>query len=64
MMTSISLDKAFVNFLKDYLVQHRIERIKEGKDTTVVSVVREGLILWAEKKGVLEELEKYLKQST
>lgn len=60
---SISLDEPLVNFIKKYLEDHKINRIKDGKDTTIVSVIREGLFLWAEKHGVLDQLLKYLQQT-
>jgi len=53
---SISLDEDLAKFIKDYIDKHKIERLRD-------SVVREGLFLWAEKEGVLEELLKHLKQT-
>lgn len=55
-MGTITLDKGFVDFLKKYLETHKIERMKEGKDTTSVSIIREALFCWAEKNGCIDEL--------
>ena len=57
---SISLDREIVDFIRTYIKEHRGERLRQGKDTTIVSIVREGLFLWAEKHGVLEELLEHL----
>jgi len=59
---SISLDEEFAKFIEDYMEKNKFERLRAGKDVSIISVVREGLFLWAEKEGVLEELLKYLKQ--
>ena len=60
---SVSLDEEYVFFIKDYLKERKYERLKAGKDDTVISVIREALFHWAEKEGVLEELLKHLKQT-
>ena len=59
---SISLDKDFVEFLKKYIKEHRIELLQAGKADSIVSIIRQGLFYWAEKEGLLEEFQKYLKQ--
>ena len=59
---SISLDEDLVNFIKKYLDEHRVELMGAGKDTSIVSVIREGLFLWAKKHELLDELLKHLKQ--
>lgn len=61
-MGSLTLDQGFIDFLKQYLETHKIERFQNGKDMTTISIVREGLFLWAEKNGVLEDLKAHLKQ--
>lgn len=61
-MGSLTLDKPLVEFIKNYLENHRIERMKDGKDNSIISVVREALFIWAEQKGLTQELEKHLKQ--
>jgi len=59
-MGSLTLDKPLANFIKDYLEKHKIERYKAGKETTIISVIREALCVWAEQKGLTEELTSYL----
>ena len=61
-MRSFSLDEEIAQFIEKYLDDHKYERLKEGKDHSLISIVREGLFLWAEKEGVLEELLKHLKR--
>jgi len=52
-----------VYILKKYLKEHANERLREGKALSVVSVIREGLLLWAEKEDVLDEFLRILKPS-
>ena len=61
-MPSITLDEPLVEFIKQYLKDHRLERLQAGKDDSIVSVLREALFAWAEKKGILKELLDFLKQ--
>jgi len=60
---SITLRKSEVGFIKKYLKEHANERLREGKALSVVSVIREGLLLWAEKEDVLDEFLRILKPS-
>ena len=58
---SVSIDEQIVGFIEKYLKDHRVERLRSGKDLSIVSVIREALFVWAEKRGVLDELLGYLK---
>jgi len=60
---SITLRKKTIEFIQKWVKDHTAERLKAGKSLTTVSVIREGLILWATEQGVLDELLKALKQS-
>jgi len=58
---SLTLDKPIAEFIKQYLKEHRIERMKEGKDDSIISIIREALFIWAENKGLTQELLEHLK---
>jgi len=58
---SLTLDKPIASFIKRYLEENRIERMKEGKDNSTISVIREALFIWAENKGLTQELLEHLK---
>ena len=60
---SITLDKGIDKFLEKYVEEHRIERMKQGKESTKISIIRESLFLWAEQNGSLEDLIASLKQT-
>jgi len=61
-MRSLSVDRALVEFVEKYMTNHKLNRMKAGKPTTIISAFREGLFLWAEREGVLDELMAFLKQ--
>ena len=59
---SLSLDKNLVEYVEKYLSNHKFERLKDGKESSIVSVLREALFLWFEEKGLTEDVLKFLKQ--
>ena len=59
---SLSLDKNLVEYVEKYLANHKFERLKDGKESSIVSVLREALFLWFEEKGLTEDVLKFLKQ--
>lgn len=59
---SLSLDTPLLEFIEKYLANHKVERQLEGKANSIISVIREGLFLWAKENGVLDELTKFLKE--
>ena len=59
---SLSLDKSLVEYVEKYLANHKIERLRNGKDASIVSVVREALFLWFEEKGLTDDVLKFLAQ--
>ena len=59
---SLSFEALLVDYVEKYLKDKKLERQREGKDTTIISVFREGLFLWLEKEGLLEDALAYLKQ--
>jgi len=48
--------------MKEYLKNHKIDRMEKGKPLTMASIVREAIFLWAEKNGVIDELKKFLEE--
>ena len=62
-MGSLTLDEPLVQFIKDYLKDNKIERMKEGKDNSLISVIREALFVWAEQKGITKNLLEHLKEN-
>ena len=58
---SVSIDEQIIGFIEKYLKDHKVERLRNGKDSSIVSIIREALFVWAEKHGVLDELLEYLK---
>jgi len=59
---SLSLDKPLVEYVEKYLANHKIERLKDGKDASIVSVLREALFLWFDHQGLTEDVLKFLEQ--
>ena len=57
---SISIGKGIIEFMKSYLKQHKMDRLAEGKDTSMASIIREALFLWARENNVEEDLKKFL----
>lgn len=59
---SISLDRNILDFIEKSIKERKINRMKVGKDITIISVLREAVFLWLEKEGLSADAEKYLKQ--
>lgn len=59
---SVSLDRGLADFIDKTIKEHKINRMKKGKDVTIISVLREALFLWFEQEGLSAEAEKYLEQ--
>lgn len=59
---SLSLDKSLVEYVEKYLANHKIDRLKDGRPISIVSVLREALFLWFKEKGLTEDVEKFLEQ--
>ena len=57
---SLTIDSDIIEFIKEYVDKHRIELAKAGKDTHIVSFLREAFFTLLEKKGLEKEFEEFL----
>jgi len=57
---SLSIGKEIIQFMKDYLEKHRLDRLAAGKDDSMASIIREAMFLWAKEHKVEEDLKKFL----
>jgi len=59
---SLSFDKDLVEYIEKHLEKHKVERLKDGKGDSIVSVLREAFFLWCKEKGLPEDVLKFLGQ--